>query len=80
MGATAEFNNLSNSQRLEGLRIITEEAKKCGMTVCAHVSGDTPSETLANIREVENFGVDYIVLALLYYLESNEILLPILMR
>ncbi|MCX5712339.1 MAG: dihydrodipicolinate synthase family protein [Candidatus Omnitrophica bacterium] len=71
MGRTGEFPELSNGLRMAALKVAIKEAKRLGIPVFAGVTADTEKETLDNICELERMGADYIVLAPLYYLDTN---------
>ncbi len=72
MGATGEFFNLNNEQRLEALELYTKAGAEYNIKVYAGVSSDTEAETLNNIKKAERYGAAGVVIAPLYYLGNSE--------
>ncbi|MFC1807574.1 dihydrodipicolinate synthase family protein [Candidatus Omnitrophota bacterium] len=73
MGATGEFKDLSNDQRIEAIRIFAEESKG-DFKIFANATGDSEGETIKNIKII-NDRIDHIsaiVVAPLCYLHRND--------
>jgi len=71
MGQSGEFDKLDNRTRMEVIKIFTERAPP-EMEIYANVSGDDEAQTLVNIETVKSLPLRGIVLAPLYYLNTDQ--------
>jgi 4-hydroxy-tetrahydrodipicolinate synthase len=79
MGLTGEFNRLDNLKRIQAIKVFTENNQK-RFCLFVNATGDTEDETIANVRTIEKYNIDGLVLAPLYYLNNSTEIIPHLQK